>query len=214
MKYVLLFLIVNAAYLVAAPSATIFYAVQVLAHLAAGILLIGLLLKNRSLAAYILLASSLPALYLAKQGNTRDHKPWLYAHIALASAGVAALALQKRDRALGLTLAAMGAAFLIPPPSQKITNPARTPVSMEEEGDGPKGRFWPSSIKTNVDLIPSDYFLDSEQCGTCHKDIYQQWKSSVHHFASFNNQFYRASIERMQDVQGSTQPSKWCAGCH
>ncbi|MBL8215289.1 MAG: tetratricopeptide repeat protein, partial [Bryobacterales bacterium] len=47
-----------------------------------------------------------------------------------------------------------------------------------------------------------------------HKDIYQQWKSSVHHFASFNNQFYRASIERMQDVQGSTQPSKWCAGCH
>ena len=51
------------------------------------------------------------------------------------------------------------------------------------------------------------------QCGECHKDIYEQWKSSAHHFASFNNQFYRKSIEYMQEVVG-TQPSKWCAGCH
>ena len=55
--------------------------------------------------------------------------------------------------------------------------------------------------------------MDSEVCGNCHKDIYDQWKGSMHHFASFNNQFYRKSIEYMQDVVG-TQPSKWCAGCH
>ena len=42
---------------------------------------------------------------------------------------------------------------------------------------------------------------------------YEQWKSSMHHFASFNNQFYRKSIEYMQSVAGP-QPSKWCAGCH
>jgi tetratricopeptide (TPR) repeat protein len=35
----------------------------------------------------------------------------------------------------------------------------------------------------------------------------------MHHFASFNNQFYRKSIEYMQSVSG-TQGSKWCAGCH
>ena len=35
--------------------------------------------------------------------------------------------------------------------------------------------------------------MDSEACGECHKDIYEQWKSSMHHFASFNNQFYRKS---------------------
>ena len=35
----------------------------------------------------------------------------------------------------------------------------------------------------------------------------------MHHFASFNNQFYRKAIEYMQDTVG-TQPSKWCAGCH
>jgi tetratricopeptide (TPR) repeat protein len=35
----------------------------------------------------------------------------------------------------------------------------------------------------------------------------------MHHFSSFNNQWYRKSIEYMQDVVG-TRPSKWCAGCH
>ena len=35
----------------------------------------------------------------------------------------------------------------------------------------------------------------------------------MHHFSSFNNQWYRKSVEYMQDVDG-VQPSKWCAGCH
>ena len=46
-----------------------------------------------------------------------------------------------------------------------------------------------------------------------HKDIYDQWNSSVHHHASFNNQFYRKSIEQMQEL-GGQKGSKWCAGCH
>jgi tetratricopeptide (TPR) repeat protein len=55
--------------------------------------------------------------------------------------------------------------------------------------------------------------MESKKCGACHKDIYRQWNSSAHHFASFNNQFYRKSIEYMQSVVGA-KPSKWCAGCH
>ena len=101
-----------------------------------------------------------------------------------------------------------------PRPGDRIVNPRVTPVSMEEEGGGPTSPFFPSSAKTNVGgIIPSNFFMDSETCGECHKDIYEQWKSSMHHFASFNNQFYRKSIEYMQSVVG-TQPSKWCAGCH
>ncbi len=56
--------------------------------------------------------------------------------------------------------------------------------------------------------------MDSKTCGECHKKIYDEWKSSAHHFGSFNNQFYRKAIEYMQDTQGNTQGSKWCAGCH
>ena len=96
----------------------------------------------------------------------------------------------------------------------RIENPLQPPLSMEEEGGGPGSPFFPSSSRTNVGgIIPARFFLTSETCGRCHKDIYDQWKSSMHHFSSFNNQWYRKSIEYMQDVAG-VEASKWCAGCH
>ena len=96
----------------------------------------------------------------------------------------------------------------------RITNPDTVPVTMNEEGGGPDGPFFPSSAGTSSrGIIPSSFFLASASCGRCHGDIYEQWNSSMHHFASFNNQWYRKSIEYMQDVVG-TRPSKWCAGCH
>ncbi len=104
---------------------------------------------------------------------------------------------------------------LHPNPSDRIRNPLTAPVSMNGEGGGPQSPFFPSSIETNTGkTIPADFFMDSKSCGECHKEIYKEWNSSAHHFASFNNQFYRKSIEYMQDVAGSTQSSKWCAGCH
>jgi len=95
-----------------------------------------------------------------------------------------------------------------------IVNPDVPPRSMDDEGAGTGSPFFPSSANTNVNgIIPASFFMTSEMCGRCHRDIYEQWKSSVHHFSSFNNQWYRKSIEYMQDVVG-TGPSKWCAGCH
>jgi hypothetical protein len=67
--------------------------------------------------------------------------------------------------------------------------------------------------RTSGGIIPAKFFMTSAECGRCHKDIYNQWNSSAHHFASFNNQWYRKSIEYMQDVNG-VKSSKWCAGCH
>lgn len=96
----------------------------------------------------------------------------------------------------------------------QIRNPGTVPAEMAGEGAGPTSPFFPSSADTNVHrTIPSNFFMTNESCGRCHTDIYQQWKSSMHHFSSFNNQWYRKSIEYMQDTIG-TQPSKWCAGCH
>jgi tetratricopeptide (TPR) repeat protein len=96
----------------------------------------------------------------------------------------------------------------------RIVNPAVVPASMLEEGRGPTSPFFPSSADTNVrGIIPANFFMTSDSCGRCHEGIFQEWNSSAHHFSSFNNQWYRKSIEYMQDVVG-TQPSKWCAGCH
>jgi tetratricopeptide (TPR) repeat protein len=85
---------------------------------------------------------------------------------------------------------------------------------MDGEGDGPQGPFFPSSAQVyGGQKIPSKYFMESDSCKRCHEDVYNQWFSSAHHFSSFNNQWYRKSVEYMQDTVG-TRPSKWCGGCH
>jgi tetratricopeptide (TPR) repeat protein len=186
-------------------------------------------------AAGFFLVALLLGAYLAVAGNTLDHRWALRAHIAAALLGIVALFAYAWRRGksqsggwlrfrnafavcLGV-LAILPAAAAIyttafPSSVNHIGNPSSAPLSMDGEGGGPKSPFFPSSAKTNVGgIIPSNFFMDSKACGECHKDIYEQWKSSMHHFASFNNQFYRKSIEYMQSVVG-TQPSKWCAGCH
>ena len=171
-----------------------------------------------------LAVSALLGLYIAVAGNTFNHKWILIAHIVVGGVFVAAAlrwmpAYRRMMVAAACLLVAVpvGAALYrraFPNPHDRIRNPETVPVSMEEEGGGPKSPFWPSSSATNVGgTIPSNFFMDSELCGSCHKDIYEQWKSSMHHFASFNNQFYRKSIEYMQSING-TRGSKWCAGCH
>ena len=164
------------------------------------------------------------ALWLVSVGNLREHRWILNAHIVSSVLGVIALLpflvrlsrIVGRPRTLSLSVgnAALVAAALPlvtavyvkanPNPNDRIVNPSETPVSMSEEGGGPGSPFFPSSAKTNAGgIIPSNFFMDSEACGSCHKDIFEQWNSSAHHFASFNNQFYRKSIEYMQDVVGT-----------
>src|SRR5579871_2883666 len=97
-----------------------------------------------------------------------------------------------------------------------IENPELPPLTAMQEGDGPNGMFFPASVQSvDNQFFPSEYFMDSKSCGVkgCHPDIYAQWDSSAHHRASFNNQWYRKSIEYMQEVIG-TKASKWCGGCH
>jgi tetratricopeptide (TPR) repeat protein len=172
--------------------------------------------------------------YLTVHGNLLSDRPVLLAHIAAGTAAIAALAPSAwRSRRQGRSGTAWSYAYafaavwlLVLPAgtsayarfhwtqSARIENPATAPGSMLEEGGGPQSPFFPSSARTNVGgIIPSNFFMDSATCGECHKDIYEQWRGSVHHFASFNNQFYRKSVEYMQSVTG-TQASKWCAGCH
>ena len=101
-----------------------------------------------------------------------------------------------------------------PDPDNFIVNPTSPPLSMDQEGAGAQSPFSPPPPRpTPAASFPPTSSWIRKPAGECHKDIYEQWKSSMHHFASFNNQFYRKSIEYMQDVVG-TRPSKWCAGCH
>ncbi|MBL8242130.1 MAG: tetratricopeptide repeat protein [Bryobacterales bacterium] len=210
-------LVANSAYIGAFAEPTIFYMGNVLLHVALGVVLflLGLPLLPRP---HLLLPLAVfcTGAFLTWNGAVLPNQKVLWAHIA-AGVLVALLIGMRHPRlrtvTLVLVVAGVGLAFR-PQHEARIVNPTVIPVTMEEEGEGPKSPFWPSSARTNVGgTIPSDFFMDSKLCGECHKDAYEQWNSSVHHFASFNNQFYRKSIEHMQDAVG-TKPTKWCAGCH
>src|SRR6201998_4722269 len=183
----------------------------------------------------ILLAGGTLGIILIKIGTPHRLKFWLYAHIALCLIGVVFLAsswiasrgwlnagiFQQCFRfaaiavlTLGISAGAWWTRTIAWKNAYRVSNPSIAPATMDQEGDGPNGKFFPSSGDTkDGNLLPSDYFLKSQACERCHSDIYKQWQSSMHHFSSFNNQWYRKSIEYMQEVDGIKQ-SKWCAGCH
>lgn len=188
--------------------------------------------------AWILLAAgTLLGIVLIKIGTPHYLWNWLYAHIVLCTLGVLLLladwlhskgwlgqtVASQALRFASLVLAALaisaGLWFLrevgwLDARANRIINPLMPPESMDREGDGSGGKFFPSSAQTKHDInIPSQYFMKSDACQRCHADIYAQWNSSMHHFSSFNNQWYRKSVEYMQDVAG-VRSSKWCAGCH
>jgi len=197
------------------------------------------LLPNETLLArlgWILLAAgAVIGIVLIKVGTPIRLKSWLFAHIALCVVGALFLAtswLASRgslghgilQRGLGFAALALLTAGIAAGAwwtrevtwrkTNRITNPLMPPETMDNEGDGPQGKFFPSSAQTrHGGNIPSQYFMKSDACQRCHADIYKQWDSSMHHFSSFNNQWYRKSIEYMQDVAG-VRSSKWCAGCH
>lgn len=220
------FLILNSFYVAAFAEATLVYVANVMAHIFGGLVIAGGFLwiwrKDLRWSLWLLAAGALAGAAIMKSGAARDFNWLLWTHVSLALAGCGAAAWILRRREVTwafvcggvVCLATLGLQKVYPAYRAEIRNPLVVPASMEEEGAGPKSPFWPSSANTNVNgLIPSGFFMDSKLCGECHKDIYEQWNSSMHHFASFNNQWYRKSIEHMQEISG-TQGSKWCAGCH
>jgi tetratricopeptide (TPR) repeat protein len=183
----------------------------------------------------LVFAGAVLGLVLIKLGTSRVEWNWLYLHIVISLVGVGILFADWAGRHgwLGsgtgaavarvliclLVLAGLGFGARYLRESRwltraRIENPRMPPTTMNGEGDGPQGPFFPSSAQVyGGQKIPSKYFMESDSCKRCHEDIYNQWFSSAHHFSSFNNQWYRKSVEYMQDTIG-TKPSKWCGGCH
>ncbi|HXW90679.1 MAG TPA: tetratricopeptide repeat protein [Terriglobales bacterium] len=238
----LFLLSISAAYLYTFPQPTILYGLVVLLHAVLGIatavvliLVLYPLLRDAAIGQRIgwvlLAAGAVLGCILLKTGTPRSESHLFYLHILLSLAGVgivfaewvtppgwlgASLA-RSLVSLLVLALVGLGARYLRESRWEnrgRIENPALPPADMNQEGDGPAGPFFPSSAQVYGERkIPSKFFMESDSCKRCHEDIYNQWFSSAHHFSSFNNQWYRKSIEYMQDTIG-TRPSKWCGGCH
>jgi hypothetical protein len=155
------------------------------------------------LAALLLGGAAALGLVMMVTGTTRPFRPILWAHIALAASAALILvaraaagafaawlpkgALVRELAILGLAAAALTPALryhadFLAPNGQRIVNPALPPLSMEGEGAGPQSPFFPSSANTDSGkTIPATFFMTSQTCAKCHKDIYDQWNSSAHH---------------------------------
>jgi tetratricopeptide (TPR) repeat protein len=232
-------LVVSAIYLAAWPAPNLIYPAVVLAHAGFGVLftLLGIRYLPRSfkesfvckIGANLLAAGAVIGVALIFLGTSRPMWYTLIAHIAVCALAVVLLAAWWFDKRQTLRMAPALAGVLVVAAvisagawyareswskNYLIHNPKMAPLSMDNEGDGSDGMFFPSSAQVaGKRKIPSKFFMESDACARCHQDIYNQWNKSAHHFSSFNNQWYRKSIEYMQDVRG-TKPSKWCGGCH
>jgi Flp pilus assembly protein TadD len=231
--YTLAFLTLSGLYLYAFPSASLPYLTLVLAHVAVGFIVTGflfpVLIRRRQAApaqylGWIAIAiGAVSGVALTFTGAARPYAALLFSHIGICAAGVVLLLIQYAgwrrsplivSAILILSVSAWSLREGRWRNAHRIENPQMPPESQDFEGDGVNGAFFPSSAQTaHGGQIPSKFFMQSQACERCHADIYKQWSSSAHRFSSFNNQWYRKSIEYMQDVIG-VRPSKWCAGCH
>ena len=66
-----------------------------------------------------------------------------------------------------------------------------------------------------LDAAPLDVsrLAKTDDCADCHADVASHWMNSVHANASFDNPWYRASIDQFRAERGE-QESRFCAGCH
>ncbi len=154
---------------------------------------VGLLFRRRpglgrelAVPAVLFTVALVAGIALAVVGNVVPNRWLLWTHIVAAVLAVAALVpwLWRRAFEAGqagrggrrfgrIALAAVLLLAVLPatlalwrrahPPVREIRNPLIVPASMNEEGEGPKSPFFPSSARTNVGgIIPSNFFMDSD----------------------------------------------------
>ena len=95
-------------------------------------------------------------------------------------------------------------------------DPRRWNVAGPTEGEK---YFRPSLAKTATgNFIPAKTMMMDQYCLSCHKDAYNGWFHSSHHFSSFNNKPYLFSVRETRKValerDGDVRAARWCAGCH
>jgi tetratricopeptide (TPR) repeat protein len=79
--------------------------------------------------------------------------------------------------------------------------------------------FWPAATRTvDNQLVAEASLMNDSYCLRCHEDAYRSWFHSAHHFSSFNNPAYRASVREtrafLERRDGSARAVQWCGGCH
>ncbi len=238
-RWIVAITLLSSLYLMAAGNSSLAYIATVLLHIPLGIACVVVLhrwvrwtstvptARNvQAIALMILFVVVLSGSLIIAFGHTHGTRWLVLGHGIFSLVGLAVIFASPRatkffrdNRSLALAAVAVVAVayFLDARRAQPIVNQVLQPIEMEGAAmGGAGGPFFPSPASTSSgNLIPASYFSESASCGRsgCHGDVVEQWERSAHHFSSFNNQWYRKSIEYLEDIAGP-EPVKWCAGCH
>lgn len=92
----------------------------------------------------------------------------------------------------------MGAVLIACAPAMPLRLPS---------ADGP---WAPSALQVEGDPAQLG---DVSRCAACHPQAAEAWSTSAHAHASFDNPWYRSSVESLRDEVGRLE-SRHCGGCH
>src|SRR5215471_3999832 len=155
-------------------------------------------------------------LYMTFQGATLNHRAAWLLHVSSVPLALVAFILHRRAHthklqfrrlyawggAVAVFLAAMAVLARLEKPPKRIVNVNGDTV------------FYPAASETfDQGLLDGKRLAANSYCKECHPDSFHQWERSAHRFSSFNNPFYRKSVELMADQVGRER-TKWCSGCH
>jgi tetratricopeptide (TPR) repeat protein len=225
----------NAIYLLAFTKYSSFFMAMVLLHLVLGVLLAipffvfaathaRKMFRTRNIrakAAGLTIASlailvTATGLLMTFKGATIHNRPIYLAHVLASPLALIAFVLHRRAHthqlafkklfawggAVGGFLGVMAILHMTEKPPQRVVN---------RSGDT---QYFLSSAETfDQGLLDPVKLSANTYCQECHPKSYARWEKSAHHFSSFNNPFYRRSVELAADRYGR-EKTKWCAGCH
>ncbi|MEM9730685.1 MAG: multiheme c-type cytochrome, partial [Myxococcota bacterium] len=67
-----------------------------------------------------------------------------------------------------------------------------------------------ASMPSTPDL---ERLATTRDCASCHTDVASHWATSAHARSSFDNPWYRTSVDAFRSARGN-RASRFCAGCH
>jgi Flp pilus assembly protein TadD len=225
----------NAIYLVAFTRDTAFFYAMLLLHLALGVAIaipffvfaithakrmIRMWNKRAKYAGLAIFSLAVvcvvSGVFMTFRGATLNNRLVWLAHVASVPLALVAFILHRRAHthqlqfkrlfawggAVAVFLGAMALVARLEKPPKRIVNMGGDTV------------FFPSTSETfDQGLLDGKKLAANEYCQECHPDSFHQWERSAHRFSSFNNPFYRKSVELMADQVGRER-TKWCSGCH
>ncbi len=77
----------------------------------------------------------------------------------------------------------------------------------------PMQRVSTPSLLSAPATIDLERLVRTDDCAGCHSDVASHWMHSAHAYASFDNPWYRTSVDEFRKHRGE-KASRVCAGCH